>query len=151
MNRKQKFGYTFLGALIMLVGIGVGAIVSPPLVAQRDGVFGEIECTKLRVVDKAGKTAIGLTASEDGNVIVVFDKAGKTAIGLTASEDGNLVSVYDKTKLAIRVGTMGTANLVSVYNKAGETAIGLAASEDGNAILVFDKVGGVKWNSPLGD
>ena len=42
MNQKQKFGYTVLGALIMLVGIGVGSIVSPPLIAQRDGVFGEL-------------------------------------------------------------------------------------------------------------
>ena len=47
MNNKQKFGYTLLGALIMLIGIGVGAIVSPPLIAQRNAVFDEIVCNQL--------------------------------------------------------------------------------------------------------
>ena len=35
MNHKQKYFYTALGAFIMLTGMGVGAIVSPPLIAQR--------------------------------------------------------------------------------------------------------------------
>ena len=35
MTQKQKFGYTALGALIMLVGIGVGSIV-----------FAAIGCTE---------------------------------------------------------------------------------------------------------
>ena len=79
MNQKQRFGYTTLGAVIMLVGIGMVSIVSPPLIAQRDGVFGEIECTKLRVVDKAGKTAVRLSADENGNHVTVVDKMGKTS------------------------------------------------------------------------
>ena len=57
MNNKQKFGYTLLGALIMLIGIGVGAIVSPPLIAQRDGVFDEIQCRRLKTVDENGNEA----------------------------------------------------------------------------------------------
>ena len=50
MNHKQILGYTVLGAMIM--PIGIGSIVSPPLIAQRDGVFGEIECSKLTVVNE---------------------------------------------------------------------------------------------------
>ena len=34
MNLKQKCFYTALGAVIMLIGLGIGAIVSPPLIAQ---------------------------------------------------------------------------------------------------------------------
>ena len=97
MNHRQKFGYTVLGAVIMLVGIGVGSIVSPPLIAQRDGVFGEIECTKLKVVDKAGKAAISLFADEDQNYVVLYDKARQEwAVALVAGEEHNDVVIYDK-------------------------------------------------------
>lgn len=67
MNNKQKFSYTLLGAVIMLIGIGVGTIVSPPLIAQRDAVFGEIVCNQLKVVDKYGKEAVLLVAREIAN------------------------------------------------------------------------------------
>ena len=96
MNQKQRFGYTFLGAVIMLVGIGLGSIVSPPLIAQRDGVFGEIECTKLRVVDKAGKTAVLLATTEDGNYVTVTNKAEEPAITLIADEVTNRVTIHNK-------------------------------------------------------
>ena len=39
MNHKQKFGYMALGAGIMLIGLVVGAIVSPPIFAYGDGKF----------------------------------------------------------------------------------------------------------------
>ena len=42
MNCKQKFGYMVLGAVIMLIGLAVGAIVSPPLIAH--GGAGVIGC-----------------------------------------------------------------------------------------------------------
>ena len=120
MNQKQKFGYTVLGALIMLVGIGIGSIVSPPLIAQGDGVFDEIKCTKLTVVDKAGKPAVALATSEDGNRVTVTDKAGKPAFVLSTDEEGNRVTVADK---------------------AGKPAVALAANKDGNHVVVIDKAG----------
>ena len=120
MNQKQKFGYTFLGVMIMLVGIGVGSIVSPPLIAQRDGVFGEIKCTKLTVVDEAGKTAIVLGVLENGNHVTVVDKTGKPAIILGVLEDENQLAVFDKT---------------------GKPAIALYVPEDGNRLAIYDKTG----------
>ena len=76
MNHKQKLGYTVLGTVTMLIGLGVGAIVSPPLIAQRNGVFDEIECSKLTVVDKTGKPAVLLATSGTGSSVTVFDKSG---------------------------------------------------------------------------
>ena len=58
MNQKQKCFYTALGALIMLIGIGVGAILCPPLIAQRADVLGDLKCTSLTVVDAFGNPAI---------------------------------------------------------------------------------------------
>ncbi|MCE2394909.1 hypothetical protein J4G02_10025 [Candidatus Poribacteria bacterium] len=128
MDHKQKLGYTVLGAVIMLVGIGVGSIVSPPLIAQRDGVFGEIECTELIVVDKAGKTAVHLSAREDGNGIAVYDTAGQKAITLTAVELGNSVTVCDK---------------------AGKAVVDLIAIEAGKgAVVAYDKAGNIRGVAP---
>ena len=76
MNHKQKLGYIVLGAIIMLVGIGVGAIVSPPLIAQRDGVFGEIQCTRLTVVDNKGKNVVVLGSTPLPNSVLAKTAAG---------------------------------------------------------------------------
>lgn len=101
MNHKQKLGYTALGALIMLIGIGAGSIVSPPLIAQRDGVFGEIQCTRLTVVDKAGNVAVFLgTFEEQGrwlSGVNIYDKRGKVAVALGTDKNGNGIGIYDKT------------------------------------------------------
>ena len=66
MNHKQKLGYTVLGAVIMLVGITIGQFVTPNIEAQSDGVFDEIQCRKLTVLDKSGKPAFLLAATEAG-------------------------------------------------------------------------------------
>ena len=40
MNYKKKLGYSGLGAVIILSGLG--SILTPQLVAQHNGVFDEI-------------------------------------------------------------------------------------------------------------
>ena len=149
MNQKQKFGYTVLGALIMLVGIGVGSIVSPPLVAQRDGVFGEIECTKLKVVDKTGKTAIVLAADTLANrVVVIFDRAGEPAVGISASGLGNSLGIYGKARkqvVSLRTdedwAEVDIYGDVGIHDKAGNIAVGLSADEDGGDVAIYSKAG----------
>ena len=96
MNHKQKLGYTVLGAVIMLVGLAVGAIVSPPLIAQRNGVFDEIQCSKLTVINKAGKRAVVLDAGEERNGVNVFDKQEKPAVSLVADAKSNGMLIFDK-------------------------------------------------------
>ena len=148
MNYKQKFSYTVLGAVIMLVGIGVGSIVSPPLIAQRDGAFGEIECTKLIVVDKAGKPAIRLDAVEDGNGVIVYDKVGKAAIQLSSLKPNNGVVIYDKAEKTGIVLTAGEeGNHIALSDKAEKTGIVLIAGEKGNHAVVFDEAGEIKWGT----
>ena len=153
MNQKQKLGYTALGAVIMLVGIGIGSIVSPPLIAQRDGVFGEIECTKLTVVDNAGKPSIVLNVGKEKNVVAIFDNAGKPAVSLFAGEEGGEeghgVVIFSKTgEAAIALAATEDGNRVVIVDKAGgKTAIGLAATEDGNHAVVLDKLGEIQWST----
>ena len=68
MNTPQKMKYTALGAVIMLIGMGVGSTLTPPLIAQRNSVFDTITCRTLKVVDKVGKEKVALIAYENGEV-----------------------------------------------------------------------------------
>ncbi len=175
MNHKQKLGYTVLGAVIMLIGIGVGSIVSPPLIAQRNGVFDEIQCTTLTMVDKAGNPAIDLFARDEVNGIIAFDKSGKPAISLLSAEEGvNGIAIYSPAgeEAVILVATEQQseidiynpagvkaiklfsdseilANGVTVYNQTGVNAVNLASHKElGNRVILCDKTGNAKWTRP---
>ena len=171
MNHKQKLGYTGLGALIMLVGIGVGSIVSPPLSAQRNGMFSEIQCTGLTVVDRYGRPAIYLDSREDrngitlinkaGNLAVslsanraygkypashgvtVYDQAGKNGVVLTSTPASNTVHVYreDQFGVVLHAETL-LGNHVTVQDQKGDTAVELQAAGRGpNGVFILDKAG----------
>ena len=74
MNYKQKMGYTAFGVVITLISMFFGAIISQPLVAQRNGGIDEIQCSKLTIVDKYGRPAIVLDITEEsGNAIKIFN------------------------------------------------------------------------------
>ena len=152
MNNKQKLGYTILGAVIMLVGLAVGAVVSPPLIAQRNGVFDEIQCTGLTVVNENNKTMIRLESNPRENAVIVYNKAGKKALRLTAAILGNLVSVYNQTgEIAISLDSNFTGNFVRVYDPAeAKTAISLTSGEGTNTVKVHSKKR-IYNQSPLDD
>ena len=159
MNNKQKFGYTLLGALIMLTGIGVGVIVSPPLTAQRNTVFGKIECTGLTVVDKAGNPVVVLGASEQlmssstnqvsikRNGVLLLDPSGKDAIFLSANEGMNSLSVYnksgEKTEEAVFLfASQFLGNGVIVSDHAGkDVVISHSIAKGGNYVVVSNQAG----------
>ena len=159
MNNKQKFGYTILGAVIMLIGIGVGSIVSPPLTAQRNAVFGEIECTGLTVVDTAGNPAVILGASEQlmsfgktparvkRSGVLVLDPSGKDAIFLSANEGMNSLSVYnksgEKTEEAVFLfASQFLGNGVIISDHAGKDVVtSHSIAKGGNYVVVSDQVG----------
>ena len=95
MNYKQKLGYMALGAGILAVGIIIGQIITPDIEAQSNGVFDEITCRSLKVVDENGKTAIELSAGgEFDNRVTLYNQWG-SGIVLNASKIDNRVSVYD--------------------------------------------------------
>lgn len=141
MDFKQKLGYIILGAVIMLVGIWVGSLVSPPLIAQGDGVFGEIKCAGLTVVDEHGKTMIRLEADLFKNAVVVYNKVGEEAIRLIADINSNNICVYNQVgEPAIYLDANVTGNFVEVYDPAEDkTAITLASAKYTNHVWVHSK------------
>ena len=76
MNHKEKLGYIGLGAVIMLIGMSVGSILTPQLVVQHNGVFDTITYREIKVVDKTGEAKIYLTVFEEGAGISIRDKDG---------------------------------------------------------------------------
>ena len=140
MNHKQKCVYTVLGALIMLIGMGIGAIICPPLIAQREDVLGDLKCTSLTVVDMDGNPVIILRTDETlGNGIVLHNPQGTPAVLLVADETGNSVAVADKSgEPAVLLRTSELANRVIVRNPSGNDGIRLSAGKVTNRITVYN-------------
>ncbi len=145
MKRKICVRSMGLGAVIMLIGLAVGAIVSPPLIAQRNGVFDKITCRKLEVVDEDGNPAVGLSSSEEGNSVVVLDKQGEIAIGLSSSEERNDVLVSDKQgQGGINLSSLSVlGSYVTIYDDQGKESVVLSGTAAHNSLNVFNKKSGI--------
>ena len=144
MKRRICVRSMGLGAVIMLVGLAVGAIVSPPLIAQRDDVFGDIQCTGLTVVDKQGKRAVALSSSLIGNMVAVYNEQGPWGVALWSHVLGNNVIVNDKQgDAAVKlVNDEDLGNSVAVLNKQGNEAVALRTDEHGGIVNVSGKDSG---------
>ena len=145
MNYKQKLGYTTLGAAIMLIGMWLSPLISPPVTAQHNGVFDKIQCTSLTVVDKQGQTAVKLVSDEEfGNRVTVFNEQGTPAVTLVSREEFNEVTVFNQQRNPA-VGLTSDEELgngVTIYNEQGNPAVDLASNEElGNRVDVYDKQG----------
>jgi len=147
-----------LGAVIMLIGLAVGAIVSPPLIAQRDGVFDEILCRKITVVDSVGTEGVVLESNEEvnqiivkgkigggvglkshrkiGNVLSIVSQQGELAVVAKAEESGILHVFGEHGKGEVRLRGEG---VITLFNKQKEPAVGLLSDEHGGAVSVFNK------------
>ena len=136
MKRKVCVRSMVLGAVIMLVGLVVGAIVSPPLIAQRNGVFDKITCRELEVLDENGNLAIVLSTElinrDNGpkaNGVLVLDKQGN---------GGGIELICRAEKNWIQVSGEGTIE-----------SINLSVGEQRDAsIYISDGLGKVAWEAP---
>ena len=154
MKQKVSIRDMAFGAVIMLIGLVVGAIVSPPLIAQRNGVFGEIKCTGLTVVDKDGSKMIVLSSDEIANTVSLYDTkfGGSPAVTLGGSEEMNYVVVHNKISGGPAVFLYSDwkgANAVKVKTYHGREAVRLAShrvassitGEVTNNVSVIEKAG----------
>ena len=121
MKQKVCVRSMFLGAGIMLIGLVVGAIVSPPLIAQRVIVaqnreFDDVQCKRLTVVDENGNEAIVLEAGKVSNMITINAKYGKGAILINASEQlGSGIAIFDRHgKGGLLVGAYDEGNVIQI-------------------------------------
>ena len=144
MNHKQKLGYMALGAGILAIGIIIGQFVTPDIEAQSNGVFDEITCRTLKVVDKNGKRRAFLgrvvTGHElVGNVFQLFDKDGKKVIELSTDDLLNEIVLYDKKgNQAVRlVESTGGFTAIQV-GQSGKQGFSVNLSNGRYSISVYD-------------
>ena len=154
MNHKQKLGYILLGAGIMALGIIIGQWVTPDIEAQADGVFDEIRCSKLTVVDKVGNRAIVLDSHKGGNGITVYE-ASNRAIVLFSNNSASSVSVLDKAgNRVVYLDNHKGGSGITVSDEAGNPAMSListnssAPSGGDNFITIHDRAGNIRWEAP---
>ena len=129
MNHKQKIGYTALGAFIMLIGIGIGTIVVPPLTAQHNGTFDQIECREILVCDPDGNRAIRLASNRFFNEIELFDKTGKVTVNITQDNSRRKASVIVGDRDAVRSVGLTAADVarLTMWDENDETMISLSS------------------------
>ncbi len=142
MNHKQKLGYILLGAGIMAVGITIGQFITPDIEAQSNGVFNEITCRKLTVVDTAGKDAIVLNATRftRHNQIVLFNTDGKEAVTLNSAGDYNGILVHNhKGEAMIGLTSAPIMNLMFITDPLKRDAFKIHAYPERNELIVYEK------------
>ena len=177
MNYRQKLGYIALGTVIMLAGMTVDSILAPPSVAERDGVFDEIECNGITLVNGSGQSRMRLSAADDGGAIAIYDRTGRPAVVLYAYPEGNGLRIYSKPgQQAFDLSTAGAhKNTLTVFDgknlpalllmshetfgnravimqptREMNTAITLFADKrEGNQVVVYDHEGEITWNTPV--
>lgn len=139
MRHGQRFGYMILGAAIMLIGLGIGAIVSPPLIAQKP--LGRIKCTGLTVVNGSGQAVIALDATPNGGNISVMGKTENIRAILTAEDLPALYLVDEKRKgrVSLLVKENGGSVLVQ-GSREGKMGL-LGISKNGPLLLVSNGEG----------
>ena len=140
-NWKVKLVYAGFGCLFGSLCTIMGMLASP-VTAQRDK-FGEIECTRLVVVDpETGKTGAVLFVDEDGGTVAAFGKEGESAAALRVNEHGGRVSAIGKdgqSGALFRVTEHG--GRVHLQGK-GEGKAVMSINEYGNgAVSTWDKNG----------
>ena len=130
MNYRQKLGYTLLGAVIMLTGMTIDSILAPPSVAQQNGVFNEIQCSKLTVVSQTGKPAIILSSDPtDGSTITLTDHTGIPRLGILAKTDGGFIQLNSHTEPSISIGASKVGAFLAIENGRGTKLFDLTVAD----------------------
>ena len=140
MNHKQKLGYMVLGAVIMFIGMAVGATVSPNLIAQSNGIFDEIVCRKLTVVNKGGEEMVVLSTKGLGGKIELFSSWLK--IVDTKTTGLKPAVVLESTDARGEIQLFGLSESLSKTEWKWLKKVNLGSDAMGGRLLVYDKAEG---------
>ncbi len=138
MNTREKFRYMAFGGALVFLGM-VGAMMSP-LTAEKDK-FGEIECTRLTVVDVNGKTGVIISSNnEHGGSVAAYGKDGQLAAWLDVDEHGGVVGTNGKDgKSGASLGVDENGGRLDAVGKDGLSGAWLGITEHGGHVQVNGK------------
>ncbi len=130
---KSTERWCWVVACSVAAGMVIGLCVSP-LTAQRD-TFGEISCTKLRLVNPDGKDALVLDAKDGNGYIEAFGTAAKPDVVLGGDADGGFVVVTGKGGMSGGIiSVKGGVSIVIQTDDRVNSGILLHVPEDGAEI-----------------
>ena len=178
MTHIQRSGYMLLGAGLLALGIIIGRMIETRTVVQSGGVFDEIVCRRVTLVDKDGNKAMDLGSSDDAtdvfsNELSFYDKWGNLAMLLYARDSSHGIWVYDdrgnrafelstnhdvanrlllrdkKGSRAVTMVSSSLGNLVNVHSSLDKSYVSLYAWNDKETrVAVRDKGGKTRWQAP---
>ena len=157
MNTKQKLAHMVLGGIL----VAAGMIISP-LNAQKDK-FGEIDCTRLAIVDANGNERIILSTNimdgivgrsfddnrrvriigdeDHGGEISAYSKEGEVHAWLTSRKDGGSVVALSEDRLsAVNLSTDEDGGFVYAWGKDGKSASFSISGHGGEVRVTNDHI-----------
>ena len=134
---KVKLVYMGFGGMIAIIGMLFAIGMLSSVTAQRDK-FGEIECTKLRVVDTDGNSVVSVEGDRFSGGVKVFDKDGALKALLSGSElTGGGLGIYGKNrKVMVILSAHEHGGNVCAYGTDGKSRASLGIVEDGGVVQV---------------
>ena len=138
-NWQQKLSYMAVGSVFTIIGMLFAIGLLSSVTAQRDK-FGEIECTKLRVVDAEGQASVILSTNpldgiRDENIMVhvIGNKYG-----------GSSVTAYGRDrKSEVLLDIDGYGGRVAVFGKDEGSGATLSIDQHGGVVSAFGNGKGV--------
>ena len=139
MNHKQKLGYMALGAGILALGITIGQIITPDIEAQNNGVFDQIQCNRLTVVNDSGEERISLSAPEKFAMLNFLD-GDDIPISISHSDQHSRISLGDSYRNDLGASlTLSASDLGSSIDlKKGRYEMDWAAYSKSASLMMED-------------
>ena len=135
MRLKQKLAYMTLGGLLVFAGQLLPGVLGDRATAQDNptsavfdfGVFKEVSCRGLKILDAQGDTVALLKGDPAGQsksvVLQVFDGRGQAVARIGSDANGGYVSVYasnGNASASLGIGGREKDGRVSVTDSAGK-------------------------------
>ena len=131
---QAEVGIYGIGCRDFALGIIIGQWGTPDIEAQSNGVFDEIQCKNLIIVDDAGKRAIEL--GQNGNDVLIYDRAGQIRIAL-----GRMGSEEVFTRYGKKVSDGYGMTVYSAKGGRGVDELRLYTDNDSSNILLLKSMG----------
>jgi len=134
-NRRLK--NTMFLLVVSLLALAVLGAKSGP----NDGHFRQIIAERISFVDDAGQERMLIGSSEEGTGIRILNKAGKKAlgIGITGDEGGSGILVTDKEgRPRIGLGMDEGVPSVAMVDENGKKIMAMGGNEKGYGFVIMD-------------
>ncbi len=140
---KQKAGLMALGSVFTIIGMLFAFGMLPSVTAQRDK-FGDIECTKLTLIDAlTGKTTAKLETDEHGGLLYLYGaNDNRGGAKLTVDLHGGKLIMFSNEKVGdahvsamLRTSEEGTGSCAVWHKNGAWTSI--SATENGGYVSIY--------------